>query len=177
MLPLFILAIEDPQTRETFAELYRLYEEFMYQTAFSVLKNSSDAEDAVHQVFLRLLENGAEPDPADARIKAYLGIAVKNAAFNLRRKTDRTVSLDETLNEASDTGFEPRLDPASESYELQQAVSQLPGAYKEAITLYYYEGYHIKEIAKITGQKPSAVQKHLERARQMLKARLEEDEK
>ncbi len=176
MLPLYIMAIEDPQVREVFAQLYRLYEEFMYQTAFSVLKNSADAEDAVHQVFLRLLENGAEPDPSDGRIRAYLGIAAKNAALNLRRKSEQTVSLDEKSEKAIDPGFEPRLDTASETCELQQAVSQLPGKYKEVVILYYYEGYRIKEIAKITGQKTSSVQKRLERARQMLKESLEEDE-
>ena len=172
MLPLFIMTIEDPQIRELFAGLYALYEEFMYQTAYSVLKNSADAEDAVHQVFLRLLENGAELDPSDARLRAYLGIAAKNAALNLLRNSDRTVSLEDP-DTAAAPGFEPRLDPASETSELQDAVAQLPGAYKEVVILYYYEGYRIKEIAKITGQKPSAVQKRLERARQMLREILE----
>ena len=152
MLPLFIMTIEDPQIRELFAGLYALYEEFMYQTAYSVLKNSADAEDAVHQVFLRLLENGAELDPSDARLRAYLGIAAKNAALNLLRNSDSTVSLEDP-DTAAAPGFEPRLDPASETSELQDAVAQLPGAYKEVVILYYYEGYRIKEIAKITGQK------------------------
>ena len=176
MLPLFIMTIEDPQIRELFAGLYALYEEFMYQTAYSVLKNSADAEDAVHQVFLRLLENAAELNPSDARLRAYLGISAKNAALNLLRNSDRTVSLEDP-DTAAAPGFEPRLDPASETSELQDAVAQLPGAYKEMIILYYYEGYRIKEIAKITGQKPSAVQKRLERARQMLRKTLEEEVK
>ena len=130
----------------------------------------------MHQVFLRLLENAAELDPSDARLRAYLGIAAKNAALNLLRNSDRTVSLEDP-DTAAAPGFEPRLDPASETSELQDAVAQLPGAYKEMIILYYYEGYRIKEIAKITGQKPSAVQKRLERARQMLRKTLEEEVK
>ena len=85
MLPLFILTIEDPQKKEVFAELYERFEAFMYQVAFSVLQSSSDAEDAVHQVFLKLLKNDVRLDPSDGRVKAYLGVATKNAALNMLR--------------------------------------------------------------------------------------------
>ncbi len=189
MLPLFILTIEDPSVREAYSKLYRSYEKFMYQVAFSVLKNQTDAEDAVHRVFLKMLENKAKPDPLDKRIKAYLGIAVKNTALNMVRDRKNDESL-ESLIELSDepdtqrgiafglqsgSGFEPAPDPDSESYELQLAISQLPGPYKETVLLYYYEGYKIKEIASLIGKKPAAVQKSLERARAMLKEYLKED--
>ena len=60
--------------------------------------------------------------------------------------------------------------------ELQEAISGLPGIYKEAVLLYYYQGYSIKETARITGSSPAAVQKRLERARAMLKEYLEEEQ-
>jgi RNA polymerase sigma-70 factor (ECF subfamily) len=42
--------------------------------------------------------------------------------------------------------------------------------------LFYYEGYPIKHISELTGQKESTVRSHLTRARQKLKSILKEDD-
>ena len=146
----------------------------MYQVAFSVLKDSSGAEDAVHQVFLKLLENGAELDPSDPKVKAYLAIAAKNTALNMLR--DSRTEPAENIAELADRGIEPQTSGTGRIAELQEAISGLPGIYKEAVLLYYYQGYSIKETARITGISPAAVQKRLERARTMLKEYLEEEQ-
>ena len=179
MLPLFILTIEDPQKKEVFAELYERFESFMYQVAFSVLQSSSDAEDAVHQVILKLLKNDVQLDPSDGRVKAYLGVAVKNAALNMLRHSESEVPLDGqpaeyALSDAA--GFEPGPEAHDEDRDIQAAILSLPAEYKEAVLLHYYYGYKVREIAKIVGISAAAAQKRLERARQMLKEQLKEEE-
>jgi RNA polymerase sigma-70 factor (ECF subfamily) len=74
---------------------------------------------------------------------------------------------------------EPLLDtyPASEpeQHELIEQTMKLPPKYRTVIHLFYYEGYSIKEISRLTGQKESTVRSSLTRARQKLKSVLKED--
>lgn len=63
-----------------------------------------------------------------------------------------------------------------EQHELLEQIMTLPSKYRTAIHLFYYEGYSIKDISKLTGQKESTVRSHLTRARQRLKSILKEDE-
>ena len=57
--------------------------------------------------------------------------------------------------------------------EVLDAVMALPEKYREAIYLFYYEGYSIDEIAALTGRSGAAVSAHLSRGRKKLKTMLE----
>src|SRR5262245_30626947 len=59
--------------------------------ASSILGDRSRAEDALQQVFFKLLK-GSMPLPKPA--KPYLFRAVRNAAISMRRRTGRDVSLE-----------------------------------------------------------------------------------
>ncbi|MGI6604472.1 MAG: RNA polymerase sigma factor [bacterium] len=52
----------------------------------------------------------------------------------------------------------------------------LPPKYRTVIHLFYYEGYSIKDISRLTGQKESTIRSHLTRARQKLKSVLKEED-
>ena len=54
------------------------------------------------------------------------------------------------------------------------AVKALPVPYREAIHLFYYEGYSTAQIARILDQKESTVRSRLKRGREKLKPLLEE---
>lgn len=55
-----------------------------------------------------------------------------------------------------------------------EAVKALPVPYREAIHLFYYEGYSTAQIARILDQKESTVRSRLKRGREKLKPLLEE---
>ena len=84
-------------------------------------------------------------------------------AFRLEK---RIVLLDETkeLPVFKDSG----------QSELFEAVQKLPRRYREAVHLYYYEGYSVKETAEILSLSETAVQTRLLRARRKLKEELQE---
>ena len=56
--------------------------------------------------------------------------------------------------------------------EVLEAVLSLPGKYKDAIYLHYYEGYTAAEIGRILGKKENAVYSLLSRGRKMLREKL-----
>ena len=65
--------------------------------------------------------------------------------------------------------------PEGES-PLLSAVQALPETYSSVIHLYYYEGYSIKEIAKLLGLPAPTVGTRLARGRERLRQLLKEED-
>ena len=63
----------------------------------------------------------------------------------------------------------------AEESELFSEVMKLKPKYRQAIHLFYYEGYSVEEIGRMTDTKPSTVKSHLHRAREALRQVLKED--
>ena len=53
-----------------------------------------------------------------------------------------------------------------------EQVQRLPPMYRQAIFLRYYEGYEVKEIARLLGRSPALVSTHLKRGKEKLKTML-----
>ena len=62
--------------------------------------------------------------------------------------------------------------PEPEDGGLLAQVMALPTKYREAIFLRYYEGYEVREIAKLLGRSPALVSTHLKRGKEKLKTML-----
>lgn len=54
---IYLQMIESDEDKSKFEQLYIMYKGFMFHVAMKILKNEFDAEDAVHQAFLSLIEN------------------------------------------------------------------------------------------------------------------------
>lgn len=78
----------------------------------------------------------------------------------LRAFRRKTVPLEEIPEAAA---------PEPPQSNVLEAVMALPGKYREAIYLFYYEGYSIGEIAALTGRSGAAVSAHLSRGRKKLR--------
>ena len=75
--------------------------------------------------------------------KAWLIRTTLQRASDIRRKAEqRNVPLEDVTEPAA---------PESPGEELRSAVRALPEMYGAVIHLHYYEGYSIKEIAKLLG--------------------------
>ena len=78
----------------------------------------------------------------------------------------------ETLDDARTLISSTSADSSFEHQSLYLALSTLPPKERSAITLFYLNGYSIKEIATITETSENAVKKQLSRGRDKLKERL-----
>ena len=93
---LILSLIEDDQRRDRLAELYKLYKQPMMDIAADILHNGHDAEDAVHTVFLNIATKRISilDDLSDIQdLKYYLLASARNAAVNMLKANNRTVSL------------------------------------------------------------------------------------
>ena len=78
----------------------------------------------------------------------------------------------ESIDEARTLVSSTSADAEFQHQDLYLALSTLPPKVRSAITLFYLNGYNIKEIAAITDTSEDAVKKQLSRGRDKLKERL-----
>lgn len=141
------------------------YGEHILRLAYSYLHNQSDAEDILQDTLIQYLRTSPTLE-SPAHEKAWLLRVAGNLSKNLLRAQGyrQADQLEETLvaQEREDLSY------------VWEAVKALPVPYREAIHLFYYEGYSTAQIAQILDQKESTVRSRLKRGREKLKPLLEE---
>jgi RNA polymerase sigma-70 factor (ECF subfamily) len=135
----------------------------MYRAAIAITHCKADAEDAVHDAFVKLFEKQPRFDSSKHETAWLIRVTVNRCKNTLKSRSKTTELLDiyPTQNDSQ--------------FELIEIIKTLPDKYRIAIHLFYYEGYSTKEIAQMTKQKDSTVREQLTRARRLLKKYLEEE--
>ncbi|MBP3206528.1 MAG: sigma-70 family RNA polymerase sigma factor [Lachnospiraceae bacterium] len=148
-----------------------IVEEFsnlVYRIAYQNLMNVADAEDAVQEVFLKLLQHKGEFTDKE-HVKAWLLRVAVNQCRDARRRQFRK----RESSYASLEQFDKEVPMQEEAYVLSE-LQKLPETDRNIVYLHYYEGYSLRDIASIIGKSPNAVNVRLVRARKKLKDILEE---
>ncbi|MDD7516592.1 RNA polymerase sigma factor [Ruminococcus flavefaciens] len=141
-------------------EAVEKYGDMLYRLCLIMLKNSADAEDAVQETFIKLVQKAPEFD-SEGHEKAWLITVATNKCrdmlrYKTRHKTESEEILQNYFIEKHDSG-------------ILEALSELSEKYRIILVLYYVEDYKIDEISKITGLSVSAVKMRLSRGRKLLK--------
>lgn len=141
------------------------YGNHILRLAYSYLHNMSDAEEVLQDTLIQFLKTAPVLESA-VHEKAWLLRVAANLSkdridYNRLRTSDE---LKEELvsEEREDLSF------------VWEAVKALPVQYREAIHLFYYEGYPTAQIARILHKKEATVRSDLRRGREKLKAVLKE---
>lgn len=131
----------------------------------SLTKNYPLAEEIVSDAFYTALKTA---DDEVNNFKAWLLKVCRNLFLNNRRKYSRMQELDENIADESESALEGII--RKEEYRaLYHAISVLNLAYKEVITLFYFENLSLKDIALVTGKSEAVVKVSLFRGRESLK--------
>nr|WP_288939594.1 sigma-70 family RNA polymerase sigma factor [uncultured Blautia sp.] len=159
--------IAGKQKAEVLAErILDVYGDAVLRLAYTYVHNMSDAEDILQETLIRYLENRPVFEN-EKHEKAWLfrvaaNLSKNKIAYNKIRQADQ---LEDQLivQEREDLTF------------VWDAVKRLPESYREAIHLYYYEGFPTAQIAEILGKKESSVRSDLRRGREKLREVLREE--
>ena len=149
--------------RDGFTRSVERYQNTVYRLALHILGSPQDADDAVQEVFLRLLGSARQPGEGEHLRRWLLRVTANLCKDQLRgfwRK--RAVALE---------GDYPIRDP--ETFGVAEAIVALPEKYKAVLHLHYYEGYSVVEIGEILKPSQSAVKMRLSRGRELLKLEME----
>ncbi len=123
-------------------ELYREHGAALLAYAAALLGERAEAEDVLHQIFLKLLGGRLEV-PSDAR--PYLFRAVRNAALNSRRSRARDVPLDKDERQ----WFSRPAEAVDAGLMLEQALRELPAEQREVVVLHVWGAMTLEEIASV----------------------------
>lgn len=159
----YLAVIDEPAQKAEFETVYHQYRGLMYYVAYRILNNASDAEDAVHDAFIKIAENMKKiSDPVCPKTQSYVVTIVENKAIDLYRRKQRreTLPLEEELLGSVDT---------PEPLGLAECILKLPPNYRQVILLKYHQGFSCGEIAAMLGITLSAAQKLDQRAKEKLR--------
>ncbi|MGC4019029.1 MAG: RNA polymerase sigma factor [Muricomes sp.] len=162
--------MDDMTNKKIFERLYDAYAGSVYRIAYSILHDEGQAEDAVHDTFVKLMPYlHTLTDINGNRTKMYLSVAVKNTAINQYRKNKRenencVVGLSEDMRGLNISTM-PAIISAENRTVLKQLLKKLDNKQREIIELHCFYGLSYKEIAGILNISEAAAGKRFERAR------------
>lgn len=140
-----------PTARTAVAEIEALYRQHgpaLLLFATAIAGDRSRAQDAVHQVFLKMIEDANLQQVANK--KAYLFACVRNAVLNDARRIQRNIALD------SDSAWfsAPEQDLAAEA-NLRRALVAVPDDQRQIVILHIWGELTFLEIAELLELSPN----------------------
>jgi RNA polymerase sigma-70 factor (ECF subfamily) len=156
----------------------------LYRIARGILRNDSEAEDAVQETYVRAFTH-LEGFRGDSSLATWLARIVVNEALGRLRRQRPSVewtTLEPVVLEAQVIQFplsSPSEDPEKSMAQreiqlvVEHAIDELPEAFRIVFITRVIEGTNVEETAEILGLKPETVKTRLHRARTMLRCSLE----
>ena len=161
----------DEQIEKEAEEILNTIGNSILRLALSYLHNIEDAEDILQETMIKFVTVRPVFE-SDTHRKAWLMRVASNLAKN--RIDYNKVRDTMELNEEIVGEVQQDLDQGDEYKAIWDAVRSLPVHQREAIHLFYQEGYSTAEIAEITGRREATVRSDLKRARDKLREMLKE---
>lgn len=166
MLLFYLSSFDTLEEKNKFEELYNHYNKLMKYVAMEILKDEYLAEDAVHNAFLRIIDNfNCIEDINSLRTKHFVIIITKNIAKDIYVKRKREKVVENVEFDFPFTAIEEVSLKNIEFERVVKAIHNLPELYRDVLILKYLYEYENNEIARLLSIKKETVRKRLERGR------------
>lgn len=161
-----------------FAEIVKLYQNAVYNSALYIAKNQEDAFDISQEVFLKLWRtlNGFR---GEASLKTWIAKITRNCAIDyVRARNQKSAASLDACEDDKKTDIvdeDPFANPQAdyrrkeEAQAVRQAVESLPSPTKEIIVLREFHDLSYGEIAKLLDIPEGTVKSRISRGREQLK--------
>jgi RNA polymerase sigma-70 factor (ECF subfamily) len=164
--------------------LIQRYNQRLFRIARSIVRNDSEAEDAVQQAYCSAFSN-IETFRGQSQFGTWLARIVMNEALGRRRRQRPTVELT-VMEERPDLAAQiipfrntALIDPETSMAQkeiralLERSIDELPENFRMVLVARLIEGMSVEETAELFGILPETVKTRLHRARRLLKHELE----
>lgn len=152
-----------PIDADWYCEQVEQFKPTMFRVAYAILHCEADCEDAASSAVLRGYRYLSTLQSRDG-FRSWMLRILKNECFNILYRRQ----LFELMPAAEPVELQ------APDIDLQRAFARLPARARLALTLHYYEGYSVQEIAAILGEPAGTVKSRMARARERLKKELEQ---
>jgi RNA polymerase sigma-70 factor (ECF subfamily) len=130
---------------EAFRSLYYRYRTRIYSFTMTILRNPSDAEDALQEVF-RYIFSKIQAYRPEGRFKSFIFKIAHSVSIDIVRKRSRQASIPEDYDIPSETAEPPH---SEELDQLRACIARLPSMYREVMVLRLIDDLAYEEIAEV----------------------------
>jgi RNA polymerase sigma-70 factor (ECF subfamily) len=156
-----------------FERLMRQHERLVLATAWRLLGNLEDAQDAAQEVFLKLYRNLAKVE-ASGSLTSWLYRVTVNLCHDHRRRRPVTEPVDQWEGiAATGAGPQEQLTGAERRRVLDLSLRRLSKKERAALVLRDLEGLSTSEVARILGSSEATVRSQISKARLKMKGFVE----
>jgi RNA polymerase sigma-70 factor (ECF subfamily) len=170
--------------RAAMALLIRRYNQLLYRTARGILKDDTEAEDAVQEAFL-LAYRGFASFRHDARLSTWLIRIVVNAAVGRLRKRSHRPKVVQLSDHQRQTTLAPDRDVPESPDDalsrnemrnlLEAKLDDLPEPYCVVFVLHAVQELSVEETSEALGIPKATVRSRYSRARRLLRQSLSKE--
>jgi len=152
--------IQQKDTR-IFERYYKENFKRFFLMAFRYLKDSTQAEETVNDVFLKLWEDGVRIH-IESSLRSYIYKAVVNRSLNVIQKNKREIGKHMDLEAFRDDGYEwKQIEDNEQMVKLYAAIERLPEKCRQVFEMSRFEELKQQEIADKLGISVKTVKNHI----------------
>ncbi len=171
-----LMMIDSAEDRNKFEKIYIEYKEKLYYITNSILFNEADAEDVVHDAFIRIINIiDTIDDPFSKKTRGLVYLITRNLAIDKYRKRKRysMVSIDDA-EVGNVIGTEDFAEQTISAELIKNCLGKLSQKNRDLLILRYYIGFSEKETADVLHMTEVNVRKSVYRAKKKLELLVEE---
>ncbi|MBT2560201.1 RNA polymerase sigma-70 factor [Pedobacter sp. ISL-68] len=163
--------------RLAFQEVYDRYWPILYRHAFKLLKNDSECQDVIQDVFIKLWK--IAPDlPVHTRLEPYLYTSTRNHILNIFSHSSVQTAYIESLGDFIESGYEVTDHLVREkilSKLIEEEIQKLPARMREVFELKRKENLSYKEISEQMNISELTVKTQMNKAITILRSKFGEN--
>lgn len=153
--------------------LFERYSRLVLGTALRVLRDPSEAEEVVQEVFFYLYRKPELFDPSKGSLKAWivhltLCRALDRKLYLARRRPSSRTDVDR-LAVQGNTDLEQELEAKLSRKHLEQALAELTHMQRRTIEFFYFDGLDLREISEHLREPLGNVRHHFYRGLKRLR--------
>ena len=143
-----------------------------------IIQQQDQVEDVCQDVFIKVFKT-LKNFRGDSKLSTWIASIAYNTAITHIRKQKRRNELSYNeqpllLADEKDSGLNQKVLEIEEAHRyLLKLIETLPVHYRTVLTLYHLEEFSYKEIVEITGMPEGTSKSYLNRARTLLKGKIE----
>ncbi len=132
---------------EALSRLYERHSALLLGLAIRIVRDRTEAEDLLHDVFLEAWRAAKDFDPARGRVRTWLAIRMRSRALDLLKSS-------RVSRNAGDAGLDRLVDDgegraaSSDHARVRAALGELGPEQRTVLELAYFEGLSCSEIAE-----------------------------
>jgi RNA polymerase sigma-70 factor (ECF subfamily) len=155
---------KDKKSQTFQRELYQLHNRRIYNICLRIIGNSQDAEEAMHDVFMKLFDSINSLQNEDAFYSWSQSIAVRTSIDRVRKKRP----VFEPVDNLSFVDEEPEDEIELSVESVKSELNNLPDGYRIVLSMRLFEDCEFGEIAQVMQIKESTVRSQYIRGRDKL---------